>query len=910
MAPPLTDFGETPPPPAGSLAEGEPPAPLFVRPPLLTRFLDQTEEQIRSRLVKLSLFRRVFLLERDWMTRITMLMVILSVFWGAVGAFDIFGWRTQVTAWALGQPLHLSNQEVYASLTLHGIRMLFGFAQQLEMAIFGVLLINALGLVPRHKWVLYLSVFLLNLGIVFMEGPFYLLPQFNDNYFPAVGWYFYSPLGIRGLSSYVATPLWYLGWVLLCAALFLWAGWMIAHFRDWWKTHEGSRGTRRLPPFLLFILATLILIPLSYAAVFAAAIWDLANYFGTGPYSPLLNQVVFWFFGHGIVYILFLISVTSYYLLVPIFAKRPIYSYRFAFVAAVMFTVLTPVLSIHHLYLTPVSPWATWTTMAITFLIILPSAISFFTIWMTLKGVRPRDWEWNGATLFLLLSFAGSIAGGLTGPDNNTIGFDVDLHNTLFIVSHFHALVLLSITAAGFALTYALLPLLFGRLWYSPALARLHFVTTTVGWSGLVLFMDLLGTDGLLRRSLIFPRLPVIVFDQLWLTVFVVVTLVAQLFLAANILLTIFRGEVLSAAGLSLDETIRKIASSTHPRPRVPIRDVPFSRRVPRGAREGAERRWATVVAVLLGVVLVATSPFGFSVSNAISTPPDPPAGSEYLTVVGEQYFWSVSETGPIHGNFSNVIVARAGQWVAVSATAQGATEGFYIPFRTLPTVDVEVLPGSWSYAVFQAPSQPGVYGVPNSEYNGPWFGQDVGALIVLPANGSPSASLSAFQSDGGQGNIYDPPIVTADGAQLVGDDEGLFDHSVPGPTLSATAGPISFTWTVPLSTIGVDNYLVNVTTNNPDGQRQWLAAHNDTLPYDFGIYAIGPTGSITPVTRAPLHVGSVNPVNLTLPAGVYLYGLAQPIPYVYDPDGESNWMTGSQAGDVMGLWGVLWVAP
>ena len=579
------------PPPAEA---PETPVPVFERPPAVVRFFDATEEAIRSRLAKLTFFQRVFQLDRDWMTRITMLMVVASVFWGIVGAFDIFGFETQVTAFALGQSLHLSNQEIYSSLTLHGIRMLFGFAQQLELALFGIIFVTAFGLVPRHKWAYYLSVLLVNLSMILMEGPFYLFPQFNDNYFPALGWYFYSPLGIRGLSSYVASPLWYIGWIALCVGVILWAAWMLLHFADWWRSHRGQ--VRRIPPFALFVLATVILIPVSYVTVLASSAWDLVNYFGVGPVDPLANQVLFWFFGHGVVYILFLIPITAFYFLIPIFAKRPVYSYRAAFAAAVIFTILTPVLSIHHLYLTPVPPWSAWLTMALTFLIIIPSAITFFTVWMTTKGVKRGEWQWNAVTLFLLLSFAGTMAGGLTGPDNNSLAFDIDLHNTMFIVSHFHAIALLSIAAGGFAVVYAAFPLLAGRLWYSPRLARAHFVSTAIGWVGLVFFMDLLGSDGILRRSLIFPLTNAVVNDQVWLMVFVIISIGAQLFFVANVLLTLFKGEVLTVQGLSLDEIVRKMAQSTHPQPTVPISDAKFERHAPRAKREGAERTWITVV--------------------------------------------------------------------------------------------------------------------------------------------------------------------------------------------------------------------------------------------------------------------------------------------------------------------------
>jgi terminal oxidase heme-binding subunit I len=842
------------------------------------------------------------------MTRITMLMIILAILWGAIGGADAFTWRTQVTAFAMGGTLPLSNQEAYAAITLHGIRMLFGFAQQLEMAVFGVLLINALGLTPRYKWTLYLSVGLLNLGILFMEGPFYLYPQFNDNFFPALGWYFYPPLGVRGLSEYVASPLWYLGWVLLCAAMLLWSAWMIVHLRSWWLKAGRSDAPRRLPAFLLFILAAIVLIPISYLCVLASVVNDIGAYFGVLPLNALLTQVVFWLFGHGIVYILFLIPIVAYYFLVPIFAKRPIYSYRFAFVAAVIFVILTPLLAVHHLYLTPLPTWSDWVTQVLTFLIIIPSAITFFTVWMTVKGVKASEWEWNAVTLFLLFSFAGSIAGGLTGPDNATPSFDLDLHNTLFIVSHFHALVLLSITAGGFALAYALLPVLIGRLWYSPRLAQAHFVLTAIGMSGMVVFFDLLGEDGILRRSMIFQRSVSVDNAQFALTGFVMVTLLAQLLFAANALLTVFRGRVLSASGLSLDETLRKIAGSTHPKPTVPIEDPTFVRQVPRPRREGAERAWVTVVAILIIAVIVATTPMTISTENGINAPSTLPAGAEVVSLTGHQYYWGVTETGPINGTFDNLIVARAGQWVSVTATAADATQGFYIPFRSMPTVDIEVVPGSTSYDLFQVPSVPGVYGVPNAEYNGPWFGQDVSALVVLPANGNAS-SLDGFTNGGGAGDVYNPPVMSAASADLVSDQEGIFNSSVPGPTLSASAGPVAFSWTVPMSTIGIDNYLVNVTSNDPNGQTNYLNARHDTLPYPFGIYRIDTSTGLVTVATQPLVVGSTQSARANLTAGVYVYGLASPVSYSYDPDGQAGFMTGQQTGWVMGLWGVLWVA-
>ncbi|MGI0054849.1 MAG: cbb3-type cytochrome c oxidase subunit I [Thermoplasmata archaeon] len=884
-------------------------ADIFEKPPALTQYLDQTEEAIRARLAKLRIFDRVFLLHRDWMTRITMLMIVLALFWGAVGAFDAFGFQSQVVAWVEVEQLHLSNQEIYSSVTLHGIRMLFGFAQQLEMAIFGLLVINALGIVPRYKWRLYASVALINLSIILIQGPIYLAP-FNDNYFPSLGWYFLSPLGVNGQSLYVASPLWFLGWLALCASVFLWSWWMLSHFWAWWRQRSVGHPGERFPVFLLFILATIALILVSYVPLVVSTVWDLGTYFGNWPIDPLVNQVIFWLFGHGVVYVLFLIPVTGLYLLLPILARRPVYSYRWAFVAAVLFVLLTPLLGVHHLFLAPLPSWLVWLTMVISFLIIIPSAITFFSLWMTLKGVRPSQWEWNAVALFSLLAFAGSILGGLSGPAVATVPWNVDLHNSLFVLSHFHALTILAIVAGGYAFVYAFFPILSGRAWFSAWLARAHFALTAIGGVALVVSFDDLGNLGILRRAFMVPPLPPVILGELLLYAAIIILCVGQLLFVANGVLTVFRGALFSSAGLSFDEAVRKAAQGTVPRRghRVSVGNLPFVRRLPRSRRERTEKIWVSTVAILVALVLVAYTPAAFGTSNAIGTPGAYPAGTEFVTMNGLQYYWSVNESGAVVGSFDNVIVAQAGQAVSINATASGATQDLYIPFRSQPVVSIQVVPGSTSYTLFTAPTVPGVYAVPNGEFNGPWFSQDVAALVVIPAGGA-YPTLDQFVSSGGAGDIYNPPVVPSAGTELVGNQEGVFNSSVPGPTLTASAGPVSFRWTVPLSSIGIDNYLVNVTSNDPNQQQQYVIDQNYTLPYLFGIWQIDPTVGLVPVEAAPLVINSDVTASATLPGGAYLYGITAPIDYSYDPDGQSGITTGSQTGYVMGLWGVLWVS-
>lgn len=901
-------------PPSLTGAEGES-VPVFERPPALVQFLDATEDAIRLRLAKLRLFDRIFLLQRDWMTRISMLMIIAGLLWGAVGGFDAFGFQSQVVAYATGTGVHLSNVEIYSSVTLHGIRELFGFAQQLELAALGLLVINALGITPRRKWSLYTVVFLMNASMLLLEGPIYLVP-FNDNYFPAIGWYFLSPLGVAGQSAYVVSPLWFLGWLALAAGVLLWTWWIVVHLRDWYRQKRSETQGRRYPVFLWMVIGTIVLLPLTYGPLLVSTVWDMGTAYAGWAASPLANQVIFWTFGHSIVYVLFLLPVVALYFLVPILARRPIYSYRFGVVAAIMFVLLTPLLGIHHLYLTPLPAWSTWLTMAFSFAIILPSAITFFSIWMTVKGVRPEQWEWSAVALFTLLAFGGAILGGLSGPALATIPWDVDVHNSLFVLGHFHALTVLAIAAGGYALLYAVFPILTGRSWFSPWLARVHFLFTAVGGTILVLAFEQLGTLGVLRRSFILPIVPEITLYQLILFGGIIVLLVGQLFFVANGALTVFRGTLFSAKGLSFDEAIRKAAQSTVPTGhRVPIADVPFVRRTPRPRRERIEAAWVATVVVLLVGVLVAATPGAFSVGNSVNGAGADPPVTEFVAMHGVQYVWTVQESGAINGTFDSVIVVYAGASVQVNLSASGATDSLLIPFRDQAVVDVQAVPGSPSYAQFTAPTVPGVYGAPDGEYNGPWFGQDVAALVVLPDVGDAGASLASFQANSGGGDLYDPPVLPAASAALVGNPEGLFNNSVPGPTLEATVpssgGNVSFGWNVPLSSIGIGNYLVNVTSTDSSAQQQYVIDHNYTLSYPFGVYRISTSTGLSPVngTVAPLVIDRSVVEHAFLTPGAYLYGITSPVAYSYDPSGESGPTTGSQTGQVMGLWGVLWVS-
>ncbi|WP_246253043.1 hypothetical protein [Acidianus brierleyi] len=71
---------------------------------------------------------------------------------------------------------------------------------------------------------------LFNIAFMLIEGPIVVFPTFNDNYFPSDSWYYLSPYGVAGYSQYVVSPLWYFGWEIMDAGVYLMVIWMVYQF--------------------------------------------------------------------------------------------------------------------------------------------------------------------------------------------------------------------------------------------------------------------------------------------------------------------------------------------------------------------------------------------------------------------------------------------------------------------------------------------------------------------------------------------------------------------------------------------------------------------------------------------------------------------------------------------------------
>lgn len=260
--------------------------------------------------------------------------------------------------------------------------------------------------------------------------------------------------------------------------------------------------------------------------------------------DPLLAKNVLWWFGHPVVYLLLFPAVAVYYLLVPRLAGRALVAGNVITVGWTIAIIANVVVWAHHVYLDyPVgSPQAAIDTamQPLTFALTIVSALSLYSLFFT---IYKSKYTWNAAGTALFLGLVSWLSSGLSGVVNATIAFDQVVHNTLWIVGHFHQMALLNIGFVAFAAVYAFLPEWLGRPLYSEGMAKLHVWATFVLATLNTVFWLIQGLEGAPRRFAVLPSH----YDGLTKAAVPVVLLLAaaQLLFFWNVVQTV-RGKVMA----------------------------------------------------------------------------------------------------------------------------------------------------------------------------------------------------------------------------------------------------------------------------------------------------------------------------------------------------------------------------
>ncbi|PYT61828.1 MAG: cytochrome c oxidase subunit I [Acidobacteria bacterium] len=212
--------------------------------------------------------------------------------------------------------------------------------------------------------------------------------------------------------------------------------------------------------------------------------------------SPLLWQHLFWFFGHPEVYIAILPAMGLCSQLLSVFSRKPIFGYKAMVYAMLSIGFLGFMVWGHHMFMSGMSPYTAFAFSIMTMAIGVPSAIKTFnwlgTLWRgKLRFTSPMLFAIGFVSLF--------VTGGISGPFLAQPVLDIYLHETYFVIAHFHLIMGVASIFGIFAATYYWFPKMFGRM-MNETLGKLHFWLTFVGAYAIFMPMHYYGMAAGLRR--------------------------------------------------------------------------------------------------------------------------------------------------------------------------------------------------------------------------------------------------------------------------------------------------------------------------------------------------------------------------------------------------------------------------
>jgi cytochrome c oxidase subunit 1 len=212
--------------------------------------------------------------------------------------------------------------------------------------------------------------------------------------------------------------------------------------------------------------------------------------------SPILWQHLFWFFGHPEVYIAILPGMGATSHILSTFARKPIFGYRAMVFAMFAIGLLGFFVWGHHMFISGMSPLTGAAFSVLTLSIGVPSAIKTFNWLGTLWGARIR---FHTPMLFAVGFVSLFVAGGITGLVLGQSSLDLSMHDTYFVLAHFHLVMGVAAIFGMFAGVYFWFPKMFGRM-MNETLGKIHFWPTIVGVYAIFIPMHAMGLVGMPRR--------------------------------------------------------------------------------------------------------------------------------------------------------------------------------------------------------------------------------------------------------------------------------------------------------------------------------------------------------------------------------------------------------------------------
>ncbi|HSI67519.1 MAG TPA: b(o/a)3-type cytochrome-c oxidase subunit 1 [Planococcus sp. (in: firmicutes)] len=398
---------------------------------------------------------------------------------------------------ALGLPAWL---DYYQVLTVHGVLLALIFTTFFIFGFFTTGMSKSLGAFgPKVRlfswigfWVTLTGTLLATVLILIGEA--------------SVLYTFYAPMQANGWY-YVGLALFVVGTLITSFAL-------VGHYMRWRRAHKGELS----PLFAFMTVTTIVMWAIACIGVVITVLFQYIPWaFGwTDTINVELSRSLFWYFGHPLVYFWLLPAYIAWYVIVPKLLGVKVFSDSLARLAFVLFILFSIPVGFHHQLTEPgISNFWKYLQVVLTFMVIIPSLMTAFTMFANFeisgrkKGatglfgwIRKLPWkDVRFTSIFIAMAFF--IPGGAGGIINASFQLNEVVHNTLWVVGHFHITVGTPVAMTFMGLTFWLIPYLTGRR-FTKSMQKLAFVQI-ITWSIGMLLMStaqhLLGLLGAPRRT-------------------------------------------------------------------------------------------------------------------------------------------------------------------------------------------------------------------------------------------------------------------------------------------------------------------------------------------------------------------------------------------------------------------------
>ena len=497
--------------------------------------------------------------------------LITGIFWAVVGAAMSIVFRLQLgypeadLSWIkpfLGKWIVVDNgigtlspEFYYALVTMHGtILVFFVLTAGLSGTFSNLLIPLQIGardmaspfLNMLSYWFFFLAGCVLFYSLFLSTGPF------------SGGWTGYPPLSAlpqASSGSGTGMTLWLISLTLFVVSVLLGG---INYITTILNLRTKGMSMWRMPLPIWAFLVTAILGLLSFpvlASGFFMLIFDrslgtsffLSDIFIEGQAldrvggSPILFQHLFWFLGHPEVYIIILPSMGIVSEVLSVHSRKPIFGYQAMVLSIMAIGFLSFIVWAHHMFMAGVNPFLSNFFVIFTLIIAIPSAVKVFNWITTLYGGNIR---FNTAMMFAIGFVSMFISGGLTGIFLGNSAIDIQMHDTYFVVAHFHIVMGVAAFFGMFAGIYHWFPKMFAR-YMNETMGKIHFWVTMIGAYAVFWPMHYIGMAGVPRRYYSFDT-----FDAFrhfgpmneFITIAATVVFFAQLLFVINFFYSMYKG--------------------------------------------------------------------------------------------------------------------------------------------------------------------------------------------------------------------------------------------------------------------------------------------------------------------------------------------------------------------------------